>query len=275
MSLYGDLPQAKDEDSGSKGWAAASKKLQPTFRKPSSLLAPPSVLRGGPGRGSARTPTSAGRGAGRTPTSVTNNVLPASAGPFVGSNSNPMPAAVHSAFSFFTVNGQPLQDEYDPSRPNDYEEIVKQREKRKKEAEEEAERLARLREIEQEIERRKREQAEAAAFVAAAAKPPLGAPPLTQQQQYSDDDEAEHTFQGLGATAAGFKQEPGIKQDPDEGFSGLGLGSSGTAAGGSSSGEAPAAAASDNGMDEYERERQRRLKMSGEDAFKARGRVSG
>jgi splicing factor 45 len=63
---------------------------------------------------------------------------------------NPAPAAVHSAFSFFTsVNGAPLKDEYDPSKPNDYEEIVKERERKKQQAEEEAERLARMREIEQ------------------------------------------------------------------------------------------------------------------------------
>lgn len=47
------------------------------------------------------------------------------------------------------MNGEPLKDEYDPSRPNDYEEISKERERRRKEAEEEAERQARLREAEQ------------------------------------------------------------------------------------------------------------------------------
>jgi hypothetical protein len=47
------------------------------------------------------------------------------------------------------VNGEQLQDEYDPSKPNDFEEILKQRQKKQREAEEEAERLARMREIQQ------------------------------------------------------------------------------------------------------------------------------
>jgi hypothetical protein len=47
MSLYGDLPSAKDDDAGAKGWVASAKKLQPTWKKPSSVLAPPSVTRGG------------------------------------------------------------------------------------------------------------------------------------------------------------------------------------------------------------------------------------
>eukprot|EP00775_Hariotina_reticulata_P000370 gene370-605_t len=155
MSLYGDLPQAKDEDAASKGWSASSKKLQPTFRKPSNLLAPPSVVRGGgAGRsgGGGRTPTTSGRGAGRGPPPAgINTVIHANAGPASSQGPvNPAPAAVHSAFSFFTsVHGAPLKDEYDPSKPNDYEEIVKEREKKKQQAEEESERLARMREIEQ------------------------------------------------------------------------------------------------------------------------------
>jgi hypothetical protein len=59
-------------------------------------------------------------------------------------------AAAHASFSFLkALNGEPLADEYDPSKPNDFEDIMKQRERRKKEAEEEAERAARLREAEQ------------------------------------------------------------------------------------------------------------------------------
>jgi hypothetical protein len=59
-------------------------------------------------------------------------------------------SAQHSSFSFLkALNGEPLKDEYDPSKPNDYEDIMKEREKRKKAAEEEAERAARLREAEQ------------------------------------------------------------------------------------------------------------------------------
>jgi hypothetical protein len=47
------------------------------------------------------------------------------------------------------VSGEQLQDEYDPSKPNDFEEMLKQRQKKQREAEEEAERLARMREIQQ------------------------------------------------------------------------------------------------------------------------------
>lgn len=159
MSLYGDLPQAKDEDAASKGWAGSSKKLQPTFRPKqaggsSSLLGvPPSVRAGGAGRTGGRISSSdGGRGGGRGPPPVVN--VSASA---MGSGIGPGPVmpggaahSQHSSFSFLkALNGDPLKDEYDPSKPNDYEDIMKEREKRKKAAEEEAERAARLREAEQ------------------------------------------------------------------------------------------------------------------------------
>jgi hypothetical protein len=54
-----------------------------------------------------------------------------------------------SSLSFFSVDGEPIKDEYDPSKPNDYEAIREQREKKRRDAEEEAERQAKLREIEQ------------------------------------------------------------------------------------------------------------------------------
>lgn len=146
MSLYGDLPTAKDDDAKLTGWA--TKKLQPAFRKPGSILAPPSVARGG-GRTGGRTPTSTGRGGGRGPSPATHIVAQAHAGALTDGNSNLAVQSIHSTFSFFTVNGQPLKDEYDPSKPNDYEDIIKDREKKRKEADEEAERLARMREIEQ------------------------------------------------------------------------------------------------------------------------------
>jgi hypothetical protein len=59
-------------------------------------------------------------------------------------------SAQHSSFSFLkALDGEPLKSEYDPSKPNDYEELMQERERRKQEAEEEAERAARLREAEQ------------------------------------------------------------------------------------------------------------------------------
>lgn len=146
MSLYGDLPTAKDEDAKTSGWAA--KKLQPAFRKPGTIIAPPSVARGG-GRAGGRTPGAAGRGGGRGPPPATHIVAQSHAGSFKGSNSNTAVQSIHAAFSFFTVDGQPLKHEYDPSKPNDYEDIVKDRERKKREADEEAERLAAMREVEQ------------------------------------------------------------------------------------------------------------------------------
>lgn len=43
--------------------------------------------------------------------------------------------------------GQNLKDEYDPARPNDYEQVRKERERLRREAEAEAERQERLREL--------------------------------------------------------------------------------------------------------------------------------
>lgn len=160
MSLYGDLPQAKDEDAASKGWASSSsiKKLQPSFRPKqagsSTLLGVPASLRGGGagGRTGGRSGSSdGGRGGGRGPPPVVHVSAASGAssmgpGPVMASAA----AAQHSSFSFLkAVNGEPLRDEYDPSKPNDFEDIMREREKRKKAAEEEAERAARLREAEQ------------------------------------------------------------------------------------------------------------------------------
>ncbi|WIA42186.1 hypothetical protein OEZ86_009449 [Tetradesmus obliquus] len=275
MSLYGDLPSAKDDDAGDvkpiKGWVASAQKLQPSWKKPGSVLAPPSVTRGGRGPAGGRTPTAAGRGGGRGPPPAS---LPAAAN-IVNIHASPAGQQHHhqqqqrgSAFSFFTAaNGQALQDEYDPAKPNDFEELIKQRQRQQREAEEEAERLARLREVQQEIERRKQEQAEAAAFIAAAARPPPGSEnQLNQQQQQpikpeDEDADAEFAYQGpmggLGSSSSNAAAAAAAA---------AGLGSSSNAASGD------AAAADD---DEYEQERQRRLKMSGDDAFRARGRLGG
>lgn len=161
MSLYGDLPQAKDEDAASKGsWASVAKKLQPSFRpkqaggsSSSSVLAVPPSLRPG-GRTGGRTGVAdGGRGGGRGPPPVVHvSASPVAAA--VGPGPVVLPgvhaSAQHSSFSFLkAMNGEPLKDEYDPSKPNDYEELMRQREQRKKAAEEEAERAARLREAEQ------------------------------------------------------------------------------------------------------------------------------
>jgi hypothetical protein len=124
MSLYGDLPQARNASASSSdapSWA--TNKPQPSFRKP-TLLAPPSALLRA-GRGAGRGAATPGRGPPRTDVSL--------------------PPTSASAFNIFSVAG-PMQDEYDPTRPNDYEDIIREREQRKQEAQQEEERQARKRE---------------------------------------------------------------------------------------------------------------------------------
>lgn len=149
MSLYGDLPTAKDGAETGTSWSSAAAKLQPAFRKPASVLGPPpSILRGGRGAaGRGPGPPPAGRGAGRgpPPSSIHGQISDTSAGPLLGEGG----PIVVSSLTFFSVNGEPIKDEYDPSRPNDYEAVREERERKRKEAEEEAERQAKLREIEQ------------------------------------------------------------------------------------------------------------------------------
>jgi splicing factor 45 len=105
--------------------------------------------------GGGRTPTAAaGRGGGRGPPPAS---LPAAAANIVNIHASTTPQQQQhhsqqrgSTFSFFTAaNGEQLQDEYDPSKPNDFEELLKQRQAKQRAAEEEAERLARLREVQQ------------------------------------------------------------------------------------------------------------------------------
>ncbi|KAI8463667.1 MAG: hypothetical protein J3K34DRAFT_494743 [Monoraphidium minutum] len=194
MSLYGDLPQAKGDDGAAgqkKGWSAAASKLQPSLRKPAGGFAPTALLRAGGAGG--RGPGPAGRslpapGRGRGSSSSSSAAAAADgAGPgcsSVSTSGQPAPSSaaggpiVVSALGFFSTHGEPIADEYDPARPNDYEDVLKGRERARRAAEDEAERVKRQREAEvaaqqaqQEIERRKREQAEAAAAVLAMSRP--------------------------------------------------------------------------------------------------------
>jgi len=52
----------------------------------------------------------------------------------------------------------PIHEEYDPMRPNEYEEVMRERERRKKAAEAEAEKQARLKEMEEVMERLKQQE---------------------------------------------------------------------------------------------------------------------
>ncbi|GFH14581.1 uncharacterized protein HaLaN_10666 [Haematococcus lacustris] len=104
--LYGDLPQAKNSNSDAGAWSAVPK-LQPQLRKPAVLTPPPSVLRAAAGRG-------AGRGGGR---GGPGPVAPAAAVAAPEAPAPTQPSVAPSSGIFPSVN-----DEYDPMRPNDYEE---------------------------------------------------------------------------------------------------------------------------------------------------------
>ncbi|KAG2439057.1 hypothetical protein HYH02_006584 [Chlamydomonas schloesseri] len=216
MSLYGDLPQAKNSssDAAGAGWPDPKLLAPASLKKPAAVAPafkpPPSVLRaaaaggaGGPGRGGpSRGIPITGRTGGRGPPntlavdgaasgggsasdgarSLTPGATPGG-GPAVASTSAPGAAGGAAASgpalggsSIFTRNdGRPIEDEYDPMRPNDYEEVIAARERARKAAEAEAERLAKQREAEAEAERLRKqeeERARAAAAVLAAAAPP-------------------------------------------------------------------------------------------------------
>ncbi|KAK9830194.1 hypothetical protein WJX72_010226 [[Myrmecia] bisecta] len=135
--LYGDLPQAKqvkeeENGSGSTPGAWAANKLAPPMRKP-AFGAPSSVLRGA-GRA---------RGAGRIPGKPEPRPGEAATGRGAGPGT--------SSFAALSSN---VVDEYDPTRPNDYEEVSKERERLRREADEEAERQERLKQMQKEQEER-------------------------------------------------------------------------------------------------------------------------
>jgi len=112
MSLFGDLPSVKHEE--------ASPAAGPLpFRKRALLAAPTSILRS--------------KGAKRARDGV-------AAGPAPRPASEPLPAFSHSLFA----ECGPIEDEYDPARPNDYEKVKQERERRRIEAETEAKRQADL-----------------------------------------------------------------------------------------------------------------------------------
>ncbi|KAG2498604.1 hypothetical protein HYH03_003353 [Edaphochlamys debaryana] len=193
MSLYGDLPQAKNStDAGGAptGWGPVDAKMAPpSLKKPAPSPAfkpPPSVLRAaaaaggraGPGRGGpARGIPITGRTGGRGPPGTAGEGALASGGSgsltpsdAAGGGvavvaSGPGPAASGSSVgvssAIFTArDGKPIQDEYDPMRPNDYEEVVAARERARKAAEAEAERQAKVKEMEAEAERLRKQEEE-------------------------------------------------------------------------------------------------------------------
>ncbi|PNH10993.1 DNA-damage-repair/toleration protein [Tetrabaena socialis] len=146
-------------------------------RAPQPALAPP------PARGIPITGRTGGRGPPNTiaidgPSAATASaasdgaVSSGPAGGPAGASSTATPsfgAAAGSSGSIFSRHdGRPIEDEYDPMRPNDYEEVMVARERARKAAEAEAERQAKLKEAEAEAERLRKQEEERARSAAAA-----------------------------------------------------------------------------------------------------------
>uniref|UniRef100_A0A0E0JJP1 G-patch domain-containing protein n=1 Tax=Oryza punctata TaxID=4537 RepID=A0A0E0JJP1_ORYPU len=130
--LYGDLPppssSADDDKPSAAGWSSAAKMAPPTLRKPSTTFAPPpSVLRNS--RPAPKAPAAQPPPPPTLPVETTTST----------SSFQPALVAVQST----------VMEEYDPARPNDYEDYRKDKLKRAKEAE-----------VRKELERRRREEEE-------------------------------------------------------------------------------------------------------------------
>ncbi|KAG6554587.1 hypothetical protein Mapa_003605 [Marchantia paleacea] len=160
--LYGDLPPpSSDEDGGggSSMWSGSSAKMAPpTVRKPSLFAPPPSVLR----NQSASKPKAAlpapSALIGTPQSKVGRWVLDGNASPLVVSavdverDFRPLSPATQPALVGASAA---VLEEYDPARPNDYDEYCRDRRRRK--MEEEMRREVERRRIEEEDRERERE----------------------------------------------------------------------------------------------------------------------
>ncbi|KAL5838940.1 hypothetical protein ACOSQ4_011549 [Xanthoceras sorbifolium] len=142
--LYGDLPPPSDEDkpttTSSSVWSSSAKMAPPTLRKPSSMFAPPQTILKPQSKpkilnSSSKTLSSSSPAITPSPDDVAPTQLA-----LVGVTSS-------------------VVEEYDPARPNDYEEYRRERKKKAMEAEMRRE-LERRRQEEEERERREREERE-------------------------------------------------------------------------------------------------------------------
>lgn len=152
--LYGDLPPPTSADeekpSNSTVWSSSAKMAPPTLRKSSSIFAPPqTVLK------SQSKPKSTNFSAAAQPKSGLSSpavvaVLPPSLSVMPEDLGQPALVGVTSS----------VMEEYDPARPNDYEEYRREKKRKAMEAEMRRELERRRQEEEEERERREREREE-------------------------------------------------------------------------------------------------------------------
>ncbi|XP_023003194.1 DNA-damage-repair/toleration protein DRT111, chloroplastic-like [Cucurbita maxima] len=142
--LYGDLPPPssaeEDKPSNSTVWSSSTKMAPPTLRKPSSVFAPPTVLRS---QSKVKPATST-----HPKASVSAPVEP----------SQPILAEAITQPALVAVTSTVIE-EYDPARPNDYEEYRVEKKRKAMEAEMRKE-LERRRQEEEEREKKEREERE-------------------------------------------------------------------------------------------------------------------